>query len=48
MFEFYHYLMILTLWQMFTMMRLKLAKMSFKVWLQIQGVTISSIYGHIN
>jgi hypothetical protein len=48
MFEFYHCPMILTLWQVFTMMWLKLAKTSFKVWLQIQGVIISSIYGHIN
>jgi hypothetical protein len=48
MFEFYHCPMILTLWQVFKMMWLKLAKTSFQVWLQIQGVTISSIYGHIN
>jgi len=48
MFEFYHCPMILTLWQVFTMMWLKLAKTSFRFWLQIQGVTISSIYGHIN
>ncbi len=48
MFEFYHCPMILTLWLVFTMMWLKLAKTSFQVWLQIQGVTISSIYGHIN
>jgi hypothetical protein len=48
MFEFYHCPMILTLWQVFTMMWLELAKTSLKVWLYIQGVTISSIYGHIN
>jgi hypothetical protein len=47
MFEFYHYLMILTLWQVSTMMWLKLARTSFKVWLKIQGVTIILIHEHI-
>jgi hypothetical protein len=46
--EFYHCPMILTLWEVFTMKWLKLVKTSFKVCLQIQGATISSIYGHIN
>jgi hypothetical protein len=31
--------------QVFTMMWLKLAKTSFKAWLQIQGVTISLFMG---
>ncbi len=39
--EFCHYHMILMLWQVSTMMWLKLVKTSFKAWLQIQGVTIS-------
>jgi hypothetical protein len=47
MFEFYHYLMILTLWQVSTMMWLKLARTSFKVWWKIQGVTIIPIHEHI-
>jgi hypothetical protein len=41
MLEFCHCHMILMLWQVSTMMWLKLARTSFKAWLQIQGVTIS-------
>ncbi len=37
--------MIPMLRQVFTMMWLKLAKTSFKAWLQIQGVTISLFMG---
>jgi len=43
--KFCHYHMILMLWQVSTMMWLKLAKTSFKAWLQIQGVTISLFMG---
>jgi hypothetical protein len=37
--------MILMLWQVSTMMSLKLVETSFKVWLQIQGDLLS--YGHL-
>ncbi len=47
MFEFCHYHMILMLWQVSTMMSLKLAETSFKVWLQIQGVNNLLSYGHL-
>jgi hypothetical protein len=46
MFEFCRYHMIL-MWQVSTMMSLKLVETSFEAWLQTQGVNNLLSYGHL-